>query len=409
MRKHNIAANVPIFYVYTLLNNFILDRAIWMLFLLAKGFSLSQIALIESAYHAMNFVFEVPTGYVADRYGKRASLLLGQLVAVVSSAMLAWNGHGAWLVVGFMLGALVGTFQSGATSSLIYETLKQLGREERFTRYNSQVHALTMVALGISGIAGGWLSDVNWAWVYWGKVLTSLICLVVVLFLTEPHTEVPPVGSQAGGARYSFLKQLRIAYTFASSNRSFLSLSVFGAVLYSMSWSIAFYCQAVFQELGLPNKAIGLLNGLETWVSVAVAGIAYLGERRLGKKGSLLLAGAGYMLVLILFAASTVTIQAITAFFLMAGFISYLEPILEAYQHDQLPSPIRATMLSVFSMMISVGMMITYTAIGFLADRLNLSHALQTVLLIWVPLCATALGWALKGIRQRRLPDDHLI
>src|SRR5690606_7180527 len=122
-----LRANVPLFYVYTILNNFILDRAIWMLFLLSRGFSLSQIALIESAYHCMNFLFEVPTGYVADRYGKRASLMVGQLVAVVSSCMLLWGGHWSVIVVGFMLGALVGTFQSGATSALIYETLKQLG------------------------------------------------------------------------------------------------------------------------------------------------------------------------------------------------------------------------------------------------------------------------------------------
>jgi MFS family permease len=400
MNQVKLAANVPLFYVYTILNNFILDRAIWMLFLLSRGFSLSQIALIESAYHCMNFLFEVPTGYIADRYGKRVSLMVGQLVAVLSSSMLLWGGHWSVIVVGFMLGALVGTFQSGATSALIYETLKLLGKEQQFKRYNSQLMAVMLISLGISGMVGGTLSDVDWAWVYFGKVILSLLSFSVVLFLIEPHTEEAAAEGIAGETSYSFVKQLRTAYAFAKSNRAFLTLSLYGAILYSMSWSIAFYSQVVFQDLGLNNKSIGLLNGLETWVSAAIAGIAFIGERRLGKKGSILFSGIGFIFFLVIFSTSTVVTQVIGAFFLMAIVISYLEPLLEAYLNELLPSPIRATMLSVFSMLISFGMMITFMSIGFLADWTDLSKALKVILLLWVPICLIVMGWALKVARK---------
>src|SRR5690606_31546757 len=190
----------------------------WMLFLLSRGFSLSQIALIESAYHCMNFLFEVPTGYVADRYGKRASLMVGQLVAVVSSSMLLWGEHWSVIVIGFMLGALVWTFQSGATSALIYETLKQLGKEQQFKRYNSHLMAVMLVTMGISGMVGGTLSDIDWAWVYLGKAVLSLLSFLVVLALTEPPAETSTAEGLAGDTAYSFVKQLRIAYDFARTS-----------------------------------------------------------------------------------------------------------------------------------------------------------------------------------------------
>jgi len=97
VNRTKLAANIPLFYVYSFLNSFILDRAIWMLFLVSQGFSLTEIALIESAYHCTIFLLEVPAGYVADRYGKRVSLLMAEVAGIMSSVLLgmrrsSWPG-----------------------------------------------------------------------------------------------------------------------------------------------------------------------------------------------------------------------------------------------------------------------------------------------------------------------------
>lgn len=399
VNRTKLAANIPLFYVYYFLNSFILDRAIWMLFLVSQGFSLSEIALIESAYHCTIFLLEVPTGYVADRYGKRASLLVAELVGIVSSGLLLTGGHWSIVVAGFMLGGLVGTFRSGATSALIYETLVQLGKEDRFKRYNSQLSAVMLLTLGISGTAGGLLSDIDWAWVYAGKMIVSALTFAAVYVLTEPPASDDETGE--GNSTYSFFRQLKLAYEFGRTNLSFASLCLYGAVLYSMSWSVSFYSQVIFQNVGLSNRWIGLVNGLETWLSAAIAAVAFVGERWLGQRGTIAAVGLGFIISLVLFSVSGDAKSAVTCFFLMALVISYLEPLMDAYLNELLPSPIRATMLSVFSMMISVGMMITFSVIGFLADRTNVSAALQYVLIVWVPVCVLCIGWAVKRTGKR--------
>lgn len=72
------------------------------------------------------------------------------------------------------------------------------------------------------------------------------------------------------------------------------------------------------------------MNGLETWISAAVAGVAFVGERRLGKKGSLLAAGIGFGSAFVLFSTASVVGVAVGGFFLMAIAVSFLEPLLGA-------------------------------------------------------------------------------
>ncbi|XEC96333.1 MFS transporter [Paenibacillus tarimensis] len=402
MNRIKLASNLPLFFVYKFLNSFILDRGIWMLFLVSKGFSLAEIALIETAYHCTIFLLEVPTGYIADRYGKRVSLLLAECAGVLSASLLLWGENAAVIIAGFILGGLVGTFQSGATGAMIFETLKALGKEAAFKRYNSHLSAVVLLTMGVSGAAGGALSDIDWMWVYAGKVILHVLTLAIILLLVEPVPEESgkPDPSSGGATSYSFMRQITEGSRFMKINVSFFSLCLFGAILYSMSWSVSFYSQVVFQSIGLGNPIIGMLNGLETWVSAGIAAVAFLGERKLGKQGSLFISGVGFIVFLVIFAIKPSVEHVIAAFFMMSVCISYLEPLMEAYLNELLPSHMRATMLSFFSMMISAGMMMTFSFIGFLADRTDLSTALKYVLLIWIPICLATMLWSLRHAKK---------
>ena len=59
-----------------------------MLYLAAKGLSLFQIGLMETVFHVTSFLMEVPTGVVADLYGRKVSRALGRAADVVSTALI---------------------------------------------------------------------------------------------------------------------------------------------------------------------------------------------------------------------------------------------------------------------------------------------------------------------------------
>ncbi|WP_409346973.1 MFS transporter [Paenibacillus sp. MBLB4367] len=401
MKQTLYKRNVPLFFVYQWLGMFVLDRAIWMLFLVSKGLTLGQIALLETLYHGMNFLCEVPTGMIADRLGKRTSLLMAQGVGIVSAIWLMTATDFYGLTAAFMLGSLVHTLQSGAASALFYETLKGQGRRHEFSVLNSRLSSLALVSMGISGMAGGALSDLSWSYVYGGKAILHIALLFVIWRIEEPvvHADEPDERSEeaeaaseesgkAGFDRLPLHHQIGAIFRFIGRNKAFAALSVFGAVLYAMFWSIGFYSQVLFEQAGLSKGTIGVVNGAETWFSAAVAAVAYFGERLFGRKGTLYVAAFGFMLAFALFSFQTGGVGTITCFFLMALFISGLEPLLETYLHELVPSAMRATMLSVFSMMISAGMMVTFMGIGLLADVRGLSPAVQAVMIGWLPIMA---------------------
>ncbi|HRS22396.1 MAG TPA: MFS transporter, partial [Clostridia bacterium] len=96
--KNNINKN----YIYTLLQNIDLTRGIWMIYLAGKGMSLTQLGLLEMIFHITSFLMEVPTGAVADIFGRRISRILGRVLSLVSVVILLAADCFLWFAISFV-------------------------------------------------------------------------------------------------------------------------------------------------------------------------------------------------------------------------------------------------------------------------------------------------------------------
>src|SRR5258708_40346663 len=56
---------------------FMLWVPIWVVFLQRKGLSLTQIGILEAIAWILAAACEVPTGLIADRWGRKASIAIG--------------------------------------------------------------------------------------------------------------------------------------------------------------------------------------------------------------------------------------------------------------------------------------------------------------------------------------------
>src|SRR6267378_8533007 len=99
-------------YLVLLLGNTLAASLIWginTIFLLDAGLSNLQAFAANAFFTAGMVVFEVPTGIVADMWGRRASFLLGTLTLALTTALyvLLWQVHAPfwqWAVVSVLLG-----------------------------------------------------------------------------------------------------------------------------------------------------------------------------------------------------------------------------------------------------------------------------------------------------------------
>jgi hypothetical protein len=130
---------------------------------------------------------ELPTGWFADRFGHRTSLILGSFIQVVGMLWCLLGQGISGLVTASVLVALGDGFRSGAPQALLYRTCLALDREELFQRIEARTTAVETCALVGLVLAGGYIVN---CWGFGaGWIAEILLCaggLAIACAMTEP-------------------------------------------------------------------------------------------------------------------------------------------------------------------------------------------------------------------------------
>jgi MFS family permease len=152
-----------------------------------KQVSPTVVAAILAAGDVALIGLELPTGWFADRFGHRASLLLGSFVQVLGM-LCCWLGEGVpGLLAASVLVALGDAFRSGADQALLYRTCLAVGREKEFQRIEARAAAIDLAALVVLVLFGGIM--VQYGGFVLGWVAETTLCaagLVVAYAMVEP-------------------------------------------------------------------------------------------------------------------------------------------------------------------------------------------------------------------------------
>ncbi|MGN6760802.1 MAG: MFS transporter, partial [Leifsonia sp.] len=209
------ARRVQRVYLTLMLGNTLAASLIWginTLFLLDAGLSNFEAFAANAFFTAGMVLFEVPTGVVADSWGRRASYLLGTLTLAVTTALYLglWYIHGpfwAWAVSSILIG-LGFTFFSGATEAWLVDALRATGYtgslDAVFAR--EQVFSGAGMLLGAGG--GGYLAQVaglSAPYLLRAAVLLVMFALAAVLmrdlgFTPQRGAVLPEIRRIAGGS-----------------------------------------------------------------------------------------------------------------------------------------------------------------------------------------------------------------
>lgn len=88
MRKFNIKKQISKLYLVTSIGYFQIAGASWVALLAMRGFSLLEIGMLESIFHIVSCLFEIPSGVAADVFGRKKTMVLSQLASLLSSVMM---------------------------------------------------------------------------------------------------------------------------------------------------------------------------------------------------------------------------------------------------------------------------------------------------------------------------------
>jgi hypothetical protein len=200
---------------------------------------------------------EVPTGWFADAFGHRKSLIAGSAVQV-AGILLCLLGQGVpGVLAATLLVALGDALRSGADQALLYRTCLALDREADFQRIQGHTYAWQAVALLIQVLAGGFIVQ-RWGFAA-GWIVETILCAIglgIACAMVEPpsasHTRSEPVsrtgnGGDArptwhpGASSFRFVALMLPAAFVASGHTatSFLVQTLGGSSAAQMTWLVA--------------------------------------------------------------------------------------------------------------------------------------------------------------------------
>jgi MFS family permease len=389
--KNTVASNIPRYFVYTALKGFGfgLFVAVWVIYLQQqRGLSLSQAALIDVTFFVAAAFAEVPTGIVADRFGRKTSMTAG--AALMSLGVLGWTFAPTLplIMIAYVAMGVGITFLSGAEDAFFYETLQVSGRGDDYTRLVGRVSAIFPGALALGSVAGGFLAAIDVLLPFLIAGLVLLITLGVVLTFKEPQTNTP----SGGQVRPSFGEVLRQSFALLRARPTLRYPILYLAVVPLASFMLeSVFVQPQALALGVPIAGIGVLVMAVQLTAMAGSAWSDRVRARFGEGRILYTAPMIICSSLILLAA----LQVLPALLLIAamGFITaVVRPILLSRIQDELSDDIRATMLSMQSLTFTIVAAISQPTLGAVADHWGLPAA-YVALAAGVSLLMVVLFW----------------
>jgi MFS family permease len=374
-RRTKLKKNIWKLYLLKIIGAFMLFTPVIVLFFQKNGLSMTEIMILQSAYSVMLIVLEVPSGYFADFIGRKKSLLVGSAAMTVGMAIYG-TGYSFWrFLLGELTLALGGAFYSGADSAMMYDTLKELGRESEYKKLWGKTGSYALISAGVASILGGIIAGYNLRLTVLSMIPVFLGTLPISYSLTEPKREKKVVEK-------GHLKDiLDTGKNIFIHNKKLRWLVVYSAVLVLVIKAGYFLYQPYFKEVSIPVSYFGAIFAGMNFVAAASSRYADEIEQKLGMKYSLLslviLTGLGYFL----FGQIAVFYSFVFAAFhqLVRGFKG---PVISDYINRIVESEDRSTTLSFQSLSGRVFYAALIPLVGAIADVYSLKAAMNSLAII---------------------------
>ncbi|NNL18425.1 MAG: MFS transporter [Boseongicola sp.] len=344
--QSQMSRNVALYPWFKFFQNLLFWQAIWFLFFQDK-LSAAEAVLLYAIYDLATTVFEVPSGYLSDRIGRRLTLLLSAVSAVGAAFLLLFGTSFEAFVLAQILWGTSAAFVSGTDSAILFESLKSIDRAEEVEEQELRAWRFTFFGLALSAVTGGTMSLVAYELAFAATAIAMVAWAICAYLMTEPPRVSGAHTSES--IRFFHLKE-------AFTHPVLIWLFVLSTLMYGFSHIPFVFGQPFILEaldrVGWSGEApvvSGFVSMTMMLVSVAASWIVPSLRKRIGLAAILLLA-MSVQVALVGALALTNSVFAVTLLFLRMVPSSIHGPLLISRIQPILNSDSRATFLSIKSL-----------------------------------------------------------
>lgn len=345
-------------------------NAVIQLFYLSRGLDLSQIIYLSLVWTITAFICDVPSSYLADKFGRKKLIMVGILLTSLSTFLLFFANGFPYFILTYIIGAAGYSFFMGADHALLYDSLKEVGDENLSNRVagkyfsSASLPKIFMPFLG-SLIAKSLLPSQFLILVAIDFVGT-ILSFVMASFITEPKIE---------SIKVKGLGLLKEGFKLISSDKTLLKFALNKILIFQAAFVYWRVYQVLLKNAGMQTIYLGVIY-------VVFQGMLFLMfwntekvQNKIGKMNFMLLPQIiGFIAILASLLTSNLVILFISCILLL--FVGTIrDPLFLSIMQTRIPSFNRATATSTLNTIKNIIDIPLLILVGYLA-KVNINYVL---------------------------------
>lgn len=366
MRK--IENNINKVYAIKFFAMFLVLMPVIIPFFSSLGLNMEKVFILLSVFSVSCFIFEVPSGYISDLFGRKNSLILSSMLRGIGFSLFVFALDFEVLVIAeIILGAAV-SLQSGTDTSLIYDTLIATNSKKAQVKILGKSIFYLTVGEGIASLLSSilMLLSFNVKDLVFVSAIMSWIPVFIAMTLVEPER-------QKMGTKHS--ENFKLIFKKLFKESTLLKFILLNMVFYFSATHLGVWIfQKYWQALHIPLVYFGFLWGISNFSAALFSKRAHKFEKEWGSPA--VLATIGLLPIASFFGIGLVDHFVGIIFCLMFQMCRGLgQVLLKDALNKRVSSDFRATANSIGQMGTRIFFVIISPLFGYLIDKYGLSQA----------------------------------
>jgi MFS family permease len=360
--KQNVWKLYLIIFFHSLIPAYVIERLFWE----ERGMTIQLVVYTEIIYAMTVVILEIPTGIIADKWGRKRMIILDALFGCMEFIILIYANEFWHFAIVVILSGIGHSASSGSINALLFDSLKEFGNESQFEKILGRVNIFDYTAIIIASISGSLLSDrYNFEVNYWLSLIGMSISLIFSFLLVEPLL------SKSLDENISIIKYIKISIKFFSEKKTLGLVLFFGMLTGAAINYIDEFWQIYIRDLGVSVIYFGVFSVLLMIIRFPGSILAYKVKKYLSYQTII-------KLVLIIYSIGLIYIYVVRNYYslivilvlcLLSGII---EPIVTGYLHKQIDSTMRATIDSFQSLGLMLLIGIIGVGFGYISSNFDI-------------------------------------
>lgn len=332
-------------------------------YILNHGINFTNLSIILAVWSACILLLEIPSGILADKVGKKPTVVYAKSAYLIGIIIFALFPNLLGFVIGVIAFGVNESFMSGAQESLLYDNLKDFGKEKYFGKILAIATTIREFGLGSGVLIAGFITQIGVRYNLIGSVALAALGVLVAFSLNEGR-------SHSKSEETKLFRHFKDSVRLIFGNSKLTRITLFSITVISAYLVISEYFVPSLEKLGISYVSIGILAALEAMffslgsfisqkISKFDAGIVYLVLSATMGAFLLIISKANPWMVIIGFMVLRI-VKAIAEIYSMADWQKYVSD-------DQ-----RATSISINSFSENIIYIFSGILFGKIADKYGL-------------------------------------